>query len=554
MKRMKKIFAVLIAMVMVLSMGTSVFAAEGDLEVDGQIQVLDLAEGDAVTYYQVLEWVDGTGWAFKAPFDSLADADLEQILGTEDEAGSIDQALATRIAAAATSGGVDGGTVDSTGVWTLEGPDAGLYMVVIAAAEPGVVYNPAFVGADYRQPKEEGEEDPSSIVSIEEQYSDKAMAKKTTFIVEKTEEDTDREVAEAIDSYVGETVTFYIDTTLPVFLPSYTNPSFDIVDSITEGVELDPDSITVTLGPEAPAGAYEIKDADKTGFTVSFDGSEDGFLATNTIARTVHIEYTGTVTNEAEFIINQDENTVEVIYSNGPGNEKGALKDVSNTYTFSLGAALLGDETKKTSELVKVAVENGEYVVEEIELDNEKTVGALIGATFGLYTDKECTTLYTNDLTDGTFTTKEDGIITYKGLAADTYYLKETDAPAGYIKDTTVYKIVIDAQYRTETVTEEDEDLGITITYETEVLDTYTVTTYDAETDEKLSENEYTIENEGPTSTETTINEESFEVPNTPGQELPSTGGIGTTLFYVVGSILVIGAAVILISKRRMSR
>lgn len=41
---------------------------------------------------------------------------------------------------------------------------------------------------------------------------------------------------------------------------------------------------------------------------------------------------------------------------------------------------------------------------------------------------------------------------------------------------------------------------------------------------------------------------------NKAGSVLPATGGIGTTLFYVVGSVLVIGAAVVLISKRRMTR
>jgi len=41
-------------------------------------------------------------------------------------------------------------------------------------------------------------------------------------------------------------------------------------------------------------------------------------------------------------------------------------------------------------------------------------------------------------------------------------------------------------------------------------------------------------------------------VVNLAGTELPSTGGIGTTIFYVVGAILVIGAGVVLITKRRM--
>ena len=53
----------------------------------------------------------------------------------------------------------------------------------------------------------------------------------------------------------------------------------------------------------------------------------------------------------------------------------------------------------------------------------------------------------------------------------------------------------------------------------------------------------------------TTANlEQAPEVTNNKGAELPSTGGIGTTMFYIVGSVLVVGAAVLLISKRRMAR
>ena len=42
-------------------------------------------------------------------------------------------------------------------------------------------------------------------------------------------------------------------------------------------------------------------------------------------------------------------------------------------------------------------------------------------------------------------------------------------------------------------------------------------------------------------------------IDNNKGTELPSTGGIGTTIFYVLGTVLVLGAAVLLISKRRMN-
>ena len=50
----------------------------------------------------------------------------------------------------------------------------------------------------------------------------------------------------------------------------------------------------------------------------------------------------------------------------------------------------------------------------------------------------------------------------------------------------------------------------------------------------------------------TTVDE--IEVLNQSGTQLPSTGGIGTTIFYVVGSILVVAAGVLLITKKRMGR
>ena len=43
-------------------------------------------------------------------------------------------------------------------------------------------------------------------------------------------------------------------------------------------------------------------------------------------------------------------------------------------------------------------------------------------------------------------------------------------------------------------------------------------------------------------------------VENNKGTVLPSTGGIGTTIFYVVGSVLVIAAGVLLVTKKRMGR
>lgn len=102
-----------------------------------------------------------------------------------------------------------------------------------------------------------------------------------------------------------------------------------------------------------------------------------------------------------------------------------------------------------------------------------------------------------------TITTPTTGRFTIEGLDADTYYLTETKQPAGYNKLAAPVRVVI----------AEDG----------------------------------TIKMGDPASTVETV-----EIENKTGSLLPSTGGRGTTLFYILGGILVLGSAVVLITKRRM--
>ena len=110
----------------------------------------------------------------------------------------------------------------------------------------------------------------------------------------------------------------------------------------------------------------------------------------------------------------------------------------------------------------------------------------------------------------------------FTGLDDGEYKLVESTTPSGYntIKDI-VFKIVA-------THTDGDEP----------VLETLN--------GEKISgEIDFTV-----VETEGSLN---ADVVNNKGSELPSTGGMGTTIFYVLGAILVLGAAIMLISKKRMS-
>ena len=63
MKNVKKMIVLMLAMVMVIgTMGLTAFAAPGDLTVDAKVTVTGFEEGDTVTAFQFITWVDGEGW------------------------------------------------------------------------------------------------------------------------------------------------------------------------------------------------------------------------------------------------------------------------------------------------------------------------------------------------------------------------------------------------------------------------------------------------------------------------------------------------------------
>ena len=125
----------------------------------------------------------------------------------------------------------------------------------------------------------------------------------------------------------------------------------------------------------------------------------------------------------------------------------------------------------------------------------------------------------------------EKGLIVVKGINAGKYTITETEAPAGYNQLTTAEEV--------ETSLTGTYTKTITIYYKTDAEGNKTIT--NEVTDEIAKEVEVAYDVVAKT------------VVNTTGAVLPSTGGIGTTIFYVVGGILVVGAGVLLITKKRMS-
>lgn len=200
-----------------------------------------------------------------------------------------------------------------------------------------------------------------------------------------------------------------------------------------------------------------------------------------------------------------------------------SLKEVTINYVATVkDDAVINEPMKNTTHLTygdkSTGTKESETITKTFGIPVFKYTGErtpLEGALFILSTDSTCQD-ETKNLkfslnesgkyrfnTNGTATLKSqsDGYINIEGLKAGTYYLKETKAPEGYNLLKTIQKI--------------------------EILEDGSIKLNDAE------------------------NIGDVRVQNKSGTLLPSTGGAGTTMIYLVGALLVLGSGVVLASKRR---
>ena len=520
MKKMRKMIALMIAMVMVIgTMSMTAFAAEprefegGDFITPPEttISATDIKAGDTVEVIQLVKWDTTAGdWALSADY-GVTLAELKNGI-TQAEATTIANAAKSAPVVATLPAGDDGKvSYDCSG-------NPGLFYLraVPAANNKDTVYNPAFVSADYHKG--------GNTVSFNSKIGSSAVMKRTTIPF-------DKEVNNAADNFVdvkvGDVIPYIIKTQIPSYGTSFIKPVFTITDTLSTGLELE-GNVTVKYGDTTITASDDnvTINATSSGFTVDF---KDAYLTgLEGATPAVEVTYSAKVTTEALDNATYMNNKAKLTFTNKPG-ETVDRDDITRHYTFSLDANLNGGNhgEKWTRELKKVGVKEGTVVTAFTAWEKEDewgTYGPLAGATFTL-TDKAGKVL--------TASSDKDGYISFKGLDAGEYTLQETAAPEGYVKDGTAHTVVITPKYKEGT----------------DILESYKVTVDGAES-------AYTIDNfsDDDVTFETIVDNASmtFPIANTEGAELPSTGGIGTTLFYVVGSVLVIGAAVLLISKRRM--
>lgn len=380
---------------------------------------------------------------------------------------------------------------------------------------------------------------------------------------------------------VGDTVTFEVTIPVPDTKKYQKGFVFDMQDKLPVGmtfmgitsVKVGNSDVpyTLTVAERSPAGsttygdfasytapadaAAAVTTAGGQKIKLDFTNFKANAEAGNWIGNNLVVTYTAVVNDDADFTPTGNENEVWFDYSNDPNsdytgdNPTGPIgetpHDKTKTFLINLeidktgdnGAtsALEGAEFEITSSDYNVTLVTGERYVEDntegtyYQLkDGSYTTTAPTDDTASMYTDrnkKYKKESYTDSLvTPGsenkvTVITGANGKIVLKGLKPGTYSVKETKAPTGYNLDPNTYTLKVNWTYNDSTKTgafEKDNSSSAGVTWDG--------------SNAKVS---ITIDNKS-------------------GSTLPSTGGIGTTIFYIAGSILVLAAAILLITKRRM--
>lgn len=290
---------------------------------------------------------------------------------------------------------------------------------------------------------------------------------------------------------IGDTVYFQTTITAQPGAQNYV-----LHDKMTKGLTLKNDSIVVKKG-ESPVAT--------SNYTLKTSGFIDGctfeivFVQTfcDGLQKDEKITVTYSATLNANAVIGNDANTNTNKTLLSYGDSQKTTEVTTNTKTFKMDVFKYtenrNDKTKKDG------LADAVFTLKKVGKTNtinfvKETPDEIKGDIYRVA-----------NTGDANITTNKSGKFTIQGLGAGTYYLTETKQPAGYNKLSTPVTVVIDKDGKVKVKNGDDYD---------------------------------------------EVNR--VDVENKTGTVLPSTGGAGTTMIYLVGAVLVLGSGVVLATKRRV--
>ena len=526
MKHAKRLVSLLLTMVMLLAMGvTSAFAAVSD----GSITITNATVGKKYSVYKVFDLTystidgDSTNVAYTYTKNGENDTFLAALQGegspfalTETTTSGV---YSVTLAAGKTASDVSTFLSEQKDKLTAAGTETAVdseltfnnlaYGYYFVTSEVGTVLTidstlPDVEIVDKNQKPDWDNEDPEN---PDEDYPDKPGKVIVEDGVKKTENTAN----------FGDTVNFSIAVNATAYVGDKQATYYYITDTLADGFSAAKDIKVLVNNQALDKNAYTLVQNGNT-FTVTVPYAE----AYGANAK-IEVTYSATVLNTAVLAGSGNLNTANFTYdTKEPGTDTPDPditpdfpednKKTTTTYVYALGIVKVDPEGN--------TLKGAEFSVTDAD---DATIYATATGTKGVYE-------YCTEGTAGAvkqFATDDNGVLVIKGVKAGSYKVTEQVAPKGYnlLQGSTTVEAVLKEQYST------------------------TVTTY-------IDENGKVTEEATETTKEYTASENvaGLVIVNNKGTELPSTGGMGTTLFYALGGVLVVGAAVLLVVKKRMGR
>ena len=527
MKFSKKVLPMVLAMAMIPTMSMTAFATQSATEVNNSnvniknhtFAAYQIFKGDYhnETLSNVI-WGTGVN-GFK--YDGTSDAGeiAKKLAGVNAEtANAFAKEAAKHITGTSTIG---------TGSITIQ--EAGYYLIVDTTS---LVDN-----TDPKNPKPVYDASNLTLLEVktDKPSVEKKVAENTKYNQNGGYGDTYNDVA---DYNMGDSVNFHLIGAVPD-MGNYDTYKYEFEDTLSAGLTAPAESdVKVYLSNdkilETTGGTPDTElNAD---FTVSVSTDEAtknskinvSFSDLKTVegiakGKYIIVDYSAVLNQDAVVGLNGNENKVKLRYSNNP-NQSG------------------GGENTPTGETPEDKVIVFTYELDVTKVDGQDANKKLAGAEFKLMNANKTkyaivengkVTGWTENEKQGTVLTSDNnGLFTVTGLDDNKYYLKETKAPDGYntLKDPIEFVI--------QATTANNQEWGGSASSAFTKLEI------------GLKNNKGEFEYTDGTTDDGRV---SMTVKNNKGSILPETGGIGTTIFYIVGVVLVLGAGVLLVTKKRMN-
>ena len=543
MKHIKKIFALVLAVMMIAAMSVSAFAADGDvsLTVNGavtghtysywQLFTGDLSEGtlsnvkwgadvaSSIEYYEKAN-ADATTFTVKKTISPTVGEPVPQavldylasLTGKTDTNAA--QATADIISAwvKGTGTAITNTTQVAKGYYVIKDAYTDSTAKQTTTLSTNIV---AVVDATTITPK-------ASTVESKKKVDDANDSDTTAEADNKTLQDS-------ADHDIGDSIQYTLTFKLPSNYADYKHYYVKFTDTLTSGLTYNGDAkiffgASDTTGANINFGsglnlAYEIMDLK------SSSGSDaQKALAANDV---ITIKYTCTLNENAVIGGSGNPNTYGVEYSSNPNNTGDGISKPDTSKTPDDTVIVF---TYKT--VFSKVDENGQALAGADFTLNKWVNGVWVNVTALHTAAGSKNPSKTSTKSSDTLTSADT--FTFAGLDDGKYQLVESTTPAGYnTMEPLVFWIV--AEHTAEDDSPSDS----------------TLTTFKIMNEDKSKQIDGTNMTFTATKSDGTA---AANIVNNSGATLPTTGGIGTTIFYVTGAVLALGAGILLITKRRMNR